>query len=134
MHQADRAPAILTAVRFGFDRVRLYVRLDASRRLEDLLAEGHGFSLTFLQPGGVRYAVGQEFGRLTATHGVIVAAGTVLELAIPLDQLSAEPGGRLAFFASVVDAHGREQERHPAHRPIELTVPDTGFRARHWAV
>src|SRR5206468_12930045 len=41
MHQADQLPSILTLVRFGFDRERLYVRIDGRRSLVDLLAEGY---------------------------------------------------------------------------------------------
>jgi hypothetical protein len=37
----------------------------------------------------------------------------------------------IAFFVAVYD-QGIEVERHPAHRPIEVTVPDALFEARHW--
>jgi hypothetical protein len=37
----------------------------------------------------------------------------------------------VAFFVAVTD-HNVEVERHPAQRPIEVTVPDPGFEARQW--
>src|SRR5437773_8416238 len=50
MHQGDRRAPVLTLVQFGFDREHLYVRLDAARRVADLLSEGYEFSLKFLHP------------------------------------------------------------------------------------
>ncbi len=148
MHQAARAPAELTLVQFGFDQAHLYVRLDARRPLVDLLAGGYTFSLTFMQPQGVRFSVRQAFGRLTGRYwaredgrwsergpgGAVVAAGRVLELALPLADLAAGAGDRLAFFVAVSDENGAELERHPGHRPIDAAVPDGGFGARNWTV
>jgi hypothetical protein len=61
-----------------------------------------------------------------------VAAGTVLELALPLADLGLTPGVALAFFLAVYAGGDSEIERHPAHRPIELVTPDAEFEARHW--
>jgi alpha-amylase/alpha-mannosidase (GH57 family) len=148
MHQAEHLPSILTLVRFGFDRERLYVRLDARRALVDLLAEEYEFSLKFLQPAGVRFSVRQRVGRLTGLFwdrdpatatwtergpgGAVVAAGTVIELGLPLADLGVAPGDAIAFFVAVYDAANTEMERHPAHRPIEAEVPDAAFEARQW--
>ena len=38
----------------------------------------------------------------------------------------------MSFFVAVYDVEGGELERHPANRPIELTVPDALFEARLW--
>jgi alpha-amylase/alpha-mannosidase (GH57 family) len=148
MHQSDRKPPVVTLVRFGFDRDRFYVRLDGGRRLVDLLAEGFEFSLKFLQPDGVRFSVRQVGGRLTGLFwdrrsepphwvergrgGAVAAAGTVLELGVPLADLGLAPGDRLSFFVAVYDGSSTELERHPAHRPIDAQVPDQLFVARHW--
>ncbi len=150
MHQIDRKPPVLTLVRFGFDRAHLYVRLDAGRRMVDLLAEKHELSLKFLRPDGVRFSVQQTVGRLTGLFwdrrtetpqwvergpgGAAVAAGTVLEVAVPLSDLALNAGDQVAFFVAVYDAAGSEIERHPAHRPIEVDVPDARFEARNWTV
>ena len=66
MHRADGRRPILTLVQFGFDRERLYVRVDATRPMADLLADGHEVSLKFLIPEGVRFSVTQTQGRLAA--------------------------------------------------------------------
>jgi alpha-amylase/alpha-mannosidase (GH57 family) len=151
MHRAERRPSILTLVHFGFDRERLYVRLDGSQPLGELLEEGSEFSLEFLRPDGLRFSVRQASGQ---PHGTFwnrrtpaggspqwvergasasqVAAGTVLEIAVPLRELGAGSGDPVAFFIAVSGAEGTERERHPAHRPIELTVPDAQFEARNW--
>ena len=150
MHQAERSAPIVTLLQFGFDRERLYVRLDADRPLVDLLGDGFEFSLKFLNPRGVRYSVRQDAGRLAGRfwdwqaiepHWVArgpgraaVAAGMILELALPLSDLLGpeDPARRaLAFFLAVYQDN-LELERHPAHRPIETSIPDERFEARHW--
>ncbi len=151
MHQSDRRPPVLRLLQFGFDRQTLYVRLDGERPLVDLLGEGYEFSLKFLQPQGVRFSVRQDLGRLTgrfwdwrslAPHWVArgagaaaVAAGTILELSIPLADITPDAGGpdsqHLSFFLAVYQ-DDVEVERHPAHRPIETASPDERFESRHW--
>ena len=137
---------MVTLVRFGFDRERLYVRLDGGRRLVDLLADGLEFSLTFLQPDGVRLSVRQTDGRIAGAlwvrnnaqwierepGGAVAAAGTLLEVAVPLVALGLRGGDRVAFFVAVFDGSRTELERHPVDRPIETEVPDDRFAARQW--
>jgi alpha-amylase/alpha-mannosidase (GH57 family) len=146
MHQIERRRSLLTLVRFGFGDGRLYVRLDALRPMIDLLAEGYECSLKFLTPAGVRFSVRQTLGRLTGTFwdrqtteplwtergpgGAALAAGTVLELAVPLADLGTPAS--VAFLVAVYDQASTEVERHPLNRPIELAVPDASFEARHW--
>jgi alpha-amylase/alpha-mannosidase (GH57 family) len=148
MHRADRRPGLLTLVQFGFDRDCLYVRLDSGRPLADLLADGHEFSLTFLQPEGVRFGVRQKPGRPAGVFwarrgddhrwvergpgGARMAAGTILEMALPLTDLGLGAAATCSFFIAVADADGLEVERHPDNRPLTLTVPDERFEARNW--
>jgi alpha-amylase/alpha-mannosidase (GH57 family) len=152
MHQADRPASQITLVHFGFDRERLYVRVDATRRLVELLAAGYEVSLKFLQPEGVRFSVRETLGRLSGRYwdrrtvpdrgspawvergpgGATVAAGSVLEIGLPLADLGVGDGDPLAFFVAVFDAAEVERERHPAHRPIDVQVPDARFEARNW--
>jgi hypothetical protein len=151
MHQTDRSAAVITLVWFGFDRSRFYVRVDGTRRIVDLLAEGSEFWLTFLKPEGLRFAVQAREGKVTGAYwerrtatpqwvergagGAAVAAGTVLEIALPLDDLHLPAAhASVAFFVAVYDMRRGELERHPAHRPIEAEVPDAGFEARNWTV
>ena len=139
MHQIDKRAGLVTSVRFGFDRERLFVRVDGTQRVVDLLAGGRVLSLSFATPAGVRFSVRQSLGRLTGTFaddrdpgGAVVAAGSVLEVALPLADLGLAEGQPVGFFIAVTDASGTEIERHPEHRPIELVTPDAMFEARYW--
>ncbi len=148
MHAADAPAALATLIRFGFDRDHLYVRLDCRRPVVDLIAEGYEVSLKFLRPLRLRFSVRQTLGRIGGRFWerrtdapqwtdrgpgtAAVAVGAVLEAALPLADLGLRPGDTLSFFVAVYDAAGNEAERHPAHRPIEVEVPDAGFEARQW--
>ena len=150
MHQTERRVADVAEVRFGFDRTRLFIRIDTAGPAVDLLAGGREFSLKFTAPAGVRFSVRQTAGRLsgvfwdrrdTEPHwvergpgGAAVAAGSILEIAIPLADLTQAAEKALAFFVAVYDAAGAELERHPSDRAIELALPDEAFGARHWQV
>ena len=123
---------------FGFSASHLFVRLDGERRLADLLADGHGFSLTFLHPSRQRLEV-EPSGRATwsGTSGprARVAAGTVLEVAVPLQDLEAEAGESVGFFVSAslpIGPGTQEAERYPAQRAIQVDVPGTAFSGDNW--
>jgi hypothetical protein len=149
MHRIDRKPGVLTQVQFGFDREWLYVRLDAGRPLSDLLADGYQFAVTFLQPDGVRFTIRQALGRLAGSFldrratdqawvergpgGARIAAGTVVEAALPLSDLRVAAGSPLWFTVAVYDPGQNEVERQPGSRPVELVVPDEQFEARNWS-
>jgi alpha-amylase/alpha-mannosidase (GH57 family) len=150
MHQASRPPSILTLVQFGFARSpsRLFVRLDADRPVADLLAEGYAFSLKFLQPAGVRFMVRLMDGQVVGTfwdraaggdgwtelgrRGASIAAGTILEVSLPLAALTSDADAQVAFFVVVLGPDQGELEMHPEHHPIEAMAPDEQFEARHW--
>jgi alpha-amylase/alpha-mannosidase (GH57 family) len=160
MHQSDRRASLLTVLWFGFDRSQFYLRVDANRPLGDLLAEGYRVAVTFLQPEGARVLVHRngllglgktdviaDVGHVTAelvqtaiAAAVAVgdspppraAAGTVLEVAVPLASLGCEAGAPVAFFVALLDESDHEVERHPPFRPIETNVPDAWFEARNW--
>jgi alpha-amylase/alpha-mannosidase (GH57 family) len=148
MHQTGRQPAAVQLVQFGFDADRLLVRVDVAGRAADLLGGGRELSLKFMTPADVRFSIRQAAGRVTGRFwdrqdaephwidrgpgGAAWAAGTIFELAMPLADLHATPGGPIAFFVAVYDDGGAEVERHPEQRPIELVVPDALFDSRHW--
>lgn len=151
MHQTERPRTLLSEIQFGFDRDQLFVRLDGTRPVRELLDSGLQFSLRFLNPDGLRVTVARgstpgsivvalwtrEAGATDWTpgdvDGIRAGAGTILELGIPLTAIGASAEGRrLAFFVAVQDAAGVEQERHPSHRPIETSTPDRRFEAINW--
>jgi alpha-amylase/alpha-mannosidase (GH57 family) len=147
MHQIDRRPPALSVLRFGFDRERVYIRLDGRVAMTDLLADGHELSLKFLTPAGVRFSAAMNAGtlsfgfwdrqavapfwRLRGPGGAQLAVRRVLEAALPFADLGIAGGGRIAFFVAVY-AGNVELERQPANRAIEVTTPDALFEARNW--
>ena len=148
MHQSERRSSLVSLVHFGFDHERLYVRVDTADRALDLVAGGKELSLKFVAPAGVRFSVRQTAGRLIGTFwdrrdaepqwvergpgGATVAAGTVLEAAIPWSDLGLGAGEGVGFFVAVCSQDGSELERHPAHQPIEFIAPDESFDACYW--
>ena len=146
MHQVERQP-ILTQVRFGFGHDALFVRFDSERAASELLAEGWTVVVTFLRPSGFRVSCsGSAAGEVRATlwkrdgaawhpaaAGCELAAASIIELKIPLVAFGELPPSDVSFFVTVHDAHENEVERHPAGRPVELTVPDERFEARNWS-
>ena len=116
--------------------------------MADLLADGFEFSLTFLRPEGLRYLIRHRLGHLTGGfldwHGTTgtwvergrggsrVAAGSVIEASLPLADFPLVAAETLSFIVAVVDGEGNEVERHPAHRAVEVTVPDERFEAQNW--
>ena len=152
MHRATEQTALVSLLQFGFDRERLFVRVDTGQKAVDLLADGREMSLKFMIPPGVRFSVRQELGRLTGAYwdrreadpgrpalwvergpgGATIAAGTILELALPLADLGLAAGAPVSFFLAVYAGGDLETERHPAHQPIELITPDAEFESRHW--
>ncbi len=149
MHQvASARRPVLTALRFGFDAVRLYVRVDFSRRAQDVLADKGEVQLTFHAPADQRVRIGWD-GKAVVTSAerrlapatwetlpavdARAAAGHILEIAIDVQALGAKPGERLGFFLAV-HQDGHELERHPSHQALDLSVPGADFSARQWSV
>jgi alpha-amylase/alpha-mannosidase (GH57 family) len=145
MHQVTPAARQLARIHLGFDRERLLVRVDAvRRRVADLLREGREVSLQFVQPAGVRLLVRWRDGLettitsrapgppSTSRDGLISAAGTVLEIAVPLAEFGS--ASRLRFFVVLSDGGDRETERHPAGHPFEIVVPGAGRDGQDWRV
>jgi alpha-amylase/alpha-mannosidase (GH57 family) len=150
MHQAERTASVLTEIQFGFNHESLFVRLDGSRFMHELLADRLQFTLAFLDPDRLRVII--KAGEVGGTHilvlerperggewaprpvdGVRAVGGSILEIRVPLEVMGAVEGGRpVSFFVAVHDARGVELERHPSHRPIETSVPDARFEAQNW--
>jgi len=148
MHQmAETEQASTRLLLFGFDAERLFLRLDFHRRAADLLDGGVEVRVQFVSPAETRVRAASQAGGMQARledrsggqwseaagSGVRAAAAHILELAIPFADLGAAAGSPLAFFISL-HRDGRELERHPAHRPLELTVPAADFEDHNWKV
>ncbi len=145
MHQVERQ-AIVRQIRFGFDADALYLRVDMERSAFDVLSDGWSVLFNFLRPSSVRVTCALPVGRgisVTAAtresghwaprdaSGLQAGLGSIVELRLPLVWLG-ESVSDVSFFVTVNDGHQVELERHPAGRPIELTVPDVRFASRNW--
>jgi alpha-amylase/alpha-mannosidase (GH57 family) len=146
MHQVGPRPDGIAMVAFGFDSQRLFVRVDGTRPMRDLLVGTFGLTLRFLKPSGLQVVLRRD-GRLTdvlmvkrtpkgdwdvvTCADVAAAIGRVAEVAIPFRCLSAQPHDQVAFFVTLSEGTV-EREQHPRHQPIELEVPDERFGVRNW--
>ena len=148
MHQVERQD-VVSQVRFGFSGSSLFLRIDGARTAADLLGDGWSVIVNFLRPSGLRVAIsrtpegvvgaflsrrdGATWQPVTDGSQAQAAAGTILECRIPLALLGTERLDELSFFVTINDANQVEIERHPAGRPIELSVPDERFAAVNWS-
>ncbi len=144
MSQSALPAHTLLAIRFGFDRARLYVRADVSGSARDVLAAGHAFVVSFLRPAGLRLRVVTNGDKLDARlwarqpdgheqpiQAVEAVAGSILEVALPLEALMVKPGDTLGFSVALWDGE-IECERFPSDYLIEATVPTEDFEAVNW--
>jgi alpha-amylase/alpha-mannosidase (GH57 family) len=145
MHQvADRAPG-LTLIEFGFDLESLFVRIEGTRPMRELLGGDLSLSLNFLKPAGARLEIVRAAGGLEAAltergpngtpqpricDGARMAIGRVLELQIPFRCLAVATHSPLAFIVALKRA--ADVEHYPRHRAIEFDVPDRNFAAVNW--
>jgi len=149
MHQVAPTPRRhVTAIQFGFDDSTLYVRVDLTRRAQDMLADKGEVRLSFFEPAGHRVVLsrgvdGPETNvlerRAPAEWAPKVgaeargAAGQIVELAVPIASLGARPGQSLRF-SIVLCQDGQALEQYPPHNPLEIQIPDRDFAANHWSV
>lgn len=145
-----RAEAVIAALRYGFTRDQLAVRIDLVSSLWDragdglvtidlLIHEPEPCRMVFeLPPGG---GSGPVFATLRPAEGnggtrPLVASAAwdrIFEALIPLSTLGAKPGGRLLFQACV-RADGQELDRAPARTPLTAPIPDEDWEAQNWVV
>jgi alpha-amylase/alpha-mannosidase (GH57 family) len=124
------------AIRFGTDGRRLHILVEpSSGALCDLLVRAE-VVVSFPGPEGLRYRVRRndsravvmreawtEMGWVAGPSRAQGEVGSVLELAIPLRELSPGPDQRVEFRVLVVQG-GTELERHPETGPIELGLEE----------
>ena len=146
MHQVGARADAIALVSFGFDAANLYVRVEGTRPMRDLLVGTWGLTFRFLKPAGIQVLLRRD-GRLAdvlmvrrtpkgdwdvVTCAELTSAiGRVAEVAIPFTCLSAQAHDPLAFFVTLSEGTV-EREQHPRHQPIELDVPDERFGVRNW--
>jgi alpha-amylase/alpha-mannosidase (GH57 family) len=146
MHQVSDASNRILVVEFGFDLQELYIRVDGSRPMRELLVGALGLTIRFLKPAGLQVVVRRD-GRyadvllvrrsakgdwdVTDCPGVASAIGRVVEIRIPFACLGVRPQDPVAFFVTLSEGTV-EVEQHPRHEPIQFEVPDATFQTRNW--
>ena len=146
MHQVAERPPGIEVVAFGFDASNLFLRVDGTVPVRDLLERGYAVSVRFLKPAGLQVVLelaeqvivsrvsrtGEGNGMAAALEGRIrSAAGKIAEFAIPFDVLGVEAGDRVALFV-LVTRDGAEIDRQPRHQAIEVEVPNQRFAMQAW--
>jgi hypothetical protein len=146
MTGGERRQPLLRQLKFGFDLDYLYLRLDLLPSAAQKLADGIRCSVNFTTPADRRLVLSGS-GRASsavlfqrsassiweAIQGATpqLAAGDILEAAVSFAELGIRPGSAFAFFVSIQN-DAVELERHPAHRPIESSVPEPAFEKLNW--
>jgi alpha-amylase/alpha-mannosidase (GH57 family) len=146
MHQVTEPTTGLGIVEFGFSLESLFVRVDGTRPMHEVLAQGLDLTLRFLRPVGRRVVVkinggGAEVQLLERTdadlwaprecRGITAAVGRVAEIEVPFRTLGVATDAAVAFIVAL-HRGGTEIEHHPRHRAIEFNVPDFRFTAVNW--
>jgi hypothetical protein len=145
MHRVAERPAGIEVVEFGFDLDNLFIRIDGTRPMRQLLQDELRLSINFIQPAGVRVAIQltaqRAEARMLNRHrghdsemecpGLSVAVNRVLELQVPFRCLDLKTHSPVAFIVAL-QRGTTDIEHYPRHRAIELEVPDRNFAAVNW--
>ena len=147
MHQVSERATGLAAVEFGFNLENLFVRIDGTRPMHEVLAQGLELTIRFLKPSGLRVLIQLDAEGTPQAHvlsrspegvwesgrcvGALAAVGRVAEVQIPFSCLRIIAHARIAFIVAL-HRGSTELEHHPKHQPIELDVPDRDFVAVNW--
>jgi len=135
------APTLLSGVYWGFDPGRLFLRIDPTEEVQELLTAG-GLELRLELTGPIQRFEGHlklgDAALLTLRSaknegpfedlGVVedVAAADVLEMAIPLSRLGLRPGTLLGLSLHL-SQEGQALARVPRKGVIEVEIPGDDF-------
>jgi len=129
-----RSRAMFTRLWWGHDTDHLYFRLDPASDLSDLDLE------IILQEDRFRVNLLIDRGRAKGTIlkegapavSCPVAAGKILEMALPWEAAGVSPGGTLSVTISV-EEEGRIVERYPEQGTFELGFPIHAQQGQSWS-
>ena len=125
---------VVTALHFGFDGGKLYLRLDADEHARarvttatvEVVITTRTEELRLVSRDGALY---RDDGRENGQY----AAVDLIELAVPLAPLAIAPGETIALVVRLLEG-AVAIARLPADDRLDLTVPDEHFAADHWTV
>ena len=143
-----KSEGLFSAIFFGFDQERLYVRLDPDDRSQarqehctvDLsIASGvHQHKLSFaLAPAGAQTFTASRADETGAYREIgrygTIARKKILELAMPFKDLGIEIGDQIRLSLTVSE-HEMEVGRYPHHNPATFNRAGDDFEATMWRV
>ena len=143
-----KAERLFTAIYFGWDLDRFFLRLDPDEqsraRQQELQLQVYiqtaagSFRLAwpFASPGEQEYILAHR-----AADGPwedidssrLISRKAIVELAVPVKDLRVEPGDSLRVSVVALE-HGLEVGRYPHQQPAIVTVPGPDFDATMWRV
>lgn len=143
---AQVTEGLIRRIHMGFDRSRLFVRVDGSQRAATDFAGVDEFRIRFARPERLEISIkGQSRAPGSLTLDLFheeqrqpgfsgeAACGQVLEISIGLADIHAVPGDSLQFFVEAF-AGGKSVDRAPRETMLELTVPPPNFEHLVWHV
>jgi alpha-amylase/alpha-mannosidase (GH57 family) len=128
MHRSDR---VLNSLAFGYDRERLYLRIDFERS-SDVTSDSYAIEVEFYSGKRYQLVVAGQSVRLVGGDAepirvgkeqVEVARDRILELAVPQDVFEFVPERVLYLSVSVVE-QGKELEKWPPTGYIGFRLPN----------
>ncbi len=143
-----RGESVVSDIYYGFDLQKLYLRLDTTLDLQEEGIEDLAFYVNFLAPKGIDAEIRVRRGEPRAVAGLFrgengdrrrfagiesVAAGEIIELAIPFNLLGVPQNGDIQFFL-IVERRGAEVEKWPYRGFIHVKAPTDDFEAMMWQV
>lgn len=138
MHQAQ---SIVKSMHYGFDIENLYLRLDLNIKLSNKEEAGQlQFLVEFAVPRpaiarfslcdkSLSVAAGQEGEKQIGE----IACDKIIEIKIPLGQLSLKPGEEIKFSIAVLK-NDMEMEHWPSRAPVSIALPSPDFKLKNWGV
>jgi len=133
---------VMRAVYFGFDALRLAIRVDTARYAREDLEILDELRLKFVEPATLEIRITglrqhdpkaklYRDDKPVAKTTIEVAVDQILELAVPFADLGVEPDAAVQMY---VEAVSRKQsvDRAPQEGVLEMTVPSPDFERIMW--
>lgn len=134
MHMGD---SLVTAIRYGFDPLTFYLRVDFSVPPEELARREASVRVEITHPEPVEVRLPLAMGVATldgaACPEATVAFEKVMEAGVPFACLKAAPGDEVRFVVSVHTGEV-EHERWPRSGFLSFVVPEPYYEQMMWRV
>lgn len=132
---------LLREVFFGFNQSFFYIRVDTPEFARDDLRDVAELRVGFVEPADFEVRLinpsqlqGVELfyqGRRVETAKVRAAVASLVEIAIPFDDLGLAPGTAVSFYLEAV-ADRQSIDRAPQEGVLEFRVPDADYEMIMW--